>query len=99
MTLARDLYLEGKELAEKKHEFDYVAKLNLLKGLYFANDLDLIRESFKFFEDKGMYADMENYSILTAEILKKREMFCDSLELYDISVKARRQIKRSGISI
>ncbi|MDA1474985.1 Rap family tetratricopeptide repeat protein [Bacillus changyiensis] len=97
LNKALDLYLEGIELARKYEKFDDFAKLELLKGLYFDYDMDLLRKSFKFFKEKGMYADMEEYSVLAAETLAEKEKVHDSIEFYRVSVEARRLIKRSGI--
>lgn len=44
-----------------------------------------------------MYADMEDYGVIVAEVLTKREKIYDALEFYRIAYDARRQIQRSGI--
>ncbi|PAC95867.1 Rap family tetratricopeptide repeat protein [Bacillus paralicheniformis] len=95
---AEDAYLEGKEVAENNRNFDILAKLEMIKGLYLSFDLDLIRDSFKFFRENGMYADMEDYGVIVAEALTKREKTYDALEFYRIAYDARRQIQRSGIA-
>ncbi|NUJ17362.1 tetratricopeptide repeat protein [Bacillus glycinifermentans] len=95
---AYDLYVEGKELAEKQSNLDIIAKLEMIKGLYLTYDVDMIRESFKFFKERGMYADMEEYGVVVADILERKEKLRDALEFYRIAVDARRQIQRSGLS-
>jgi len=42
-----------------------------------------------------MYADIEEYGVITAELLQGKEMLHDSLEFYRRVVEARRQIQRS----
>ncbi|MEC3606264.1 tetratricopeptide repeat protein [Bacillus glycinifermentans] len=91
-----DLYSEGYVLAEKYRDTDVLAKLKMIKGLYLEYDMDLIRDTFKFFEEKGMYADMEEYGVVGAELLERKEKVHDALELYRVAVSARRQIQRSG---
>ncbi|MCY8267216.1 tetratricopeptide repeat protein, partial [Bacillus haynesii] len=87
---------EGKELAEKNKNLDMLAKFDLIKGLYLSFGLDMVRESFKFFESKGKYADMEEYGLIAAELLEKKEKIRDAVEFYRITVNARRQIQRSA---
>ncbi|MFC1286127.1 response regulator aspartate phosphatase [Bacillus paralicheniformis] len=96
LSITDDLYYEGKELAEKSRNLDMLAKFDLIKGLYLSFDLDMARESFKFFESKGKYADMEEYGLIAAELLEKKEKIRDAVEFYRITVKARRQIQRSA---
>ena len=96
LSITDDLYYEGKELAEKNKNLDMLAKFDLIKGLYLSFDLDMVRESFKFFESKGKYADMEEYGLIAAELLEKKEKIRDAVEFYRITVNARRQIQRSA---
>ncbi|MEC1262366.1 tetratricopeptide repeat protein [Bacillus swezeyi] len=93
---ANDLYFDGKESAEKSHNAYDIAKLEMLKGLYLIHDLDLVRESFKFFKENGLYADVEDYGIIAGEILETEEKIRDACEFYRIACDARRQIQRSG---
>ncbi|NPC90792.1 hypothetical protein HOO54_02055 [Bacillus sp. WMMC1349] len=95
--VANDLYLEGKEFAETNQKLDDLAKMELLKGLYLENDTDLVRESFKFFKERGMYADLEEYAIVAAEVLRRREKVYDALDFYRAAVEAKRLIKRSVV--
>ncbi|MCY8713141.1 tetratricopeptide repeat protein [Bacillus haynesii] len=95
-SITDDLYFEGKELAERNKNLDMLAKFDFIKGLYLSFDLDMVRESFKFFESKGKYADMEEYGLIAAELLEKKEKIRDAVEFYRITVKARRQIQRSA---
>ncbi len=92
-----NLYFEGRDLAEKNSNSYDLAKLEMLKGLYLIHDVDLIRESFKFFKDNGLYADMEDYGVIAAEVLEGKEKVRDACEFYRIAYDGRRQIQRSGI--
>ncbi|MED1126569.1 tetratricopeptide repeat protein [Bacillus paralicheniformis] len=92
---AEDLYFEGREWAQKFEDQEFLAKLKMIYGLYLSFDLDVVRESFQFFSEKGMYADIEEYGVITAELLQGKEMLNDSLEFYRRVVEARRQIQRS----
>ncbi len=84
-------------MAEKNSNSYDLAKLEMLKGLYLIHDVDLIRESFKFFKDNGLYADMEDYGVIAAEVLEGKEKVRDACEFYRIAYDGRRQIQRSGI--
>ncbi|WP_253907584.1 tetratricopeptide repeat protein [Bacillus sp. WMMC1349] len=95
---ANDLYFEGKELAEKHQTLDDLAKLQLLKGLHLDYDMDLMRESFKFFKEKGMYAEMEDYGLDAAKVLEKTEKLHDAIECYRTAFEARCLIKRSVLA-
>ncbi|WP_268313826.1 Rap family tetratricopeptide repeat protein [Bacillus haynesii] len=94
---ANDLYLEGKEFAEKARNAYDVAKFEMLKGLYLIHDVDLVRETFKFFNENGLYADVEDYGIIAAKILESKEKAYDACEFYRVAYNARRQILRSGL--
>ncbi|MEC1193285.1 tetratricopeptide repeat protein, partial [Bacillus paralicheniformis] len=93
---AEDRYFEGREWAQKFEDQEFLTKLKMIYGLYLSFDLDAVRESFQFFSEKGMYADIEEYGVITAELLQGKEMLHDSLEFYRRVVEARRQIQRSG---
>ncbi|MEC1441714.1 tetratricopeptide repeat protein [Bacillus sonorensis] len=96
LVTAHDLYFEGKEYAEKICNSYDLAKLEMLKGLYLIHDLDLVRDSFKFFKENGLYADAEDYGIIAAEILETEEKIRDACDFYRIACDARKQIQRSG---
>ncbi|MFN2747288.1 MULTISPECIES: Rap family tetratricopeptide repeat protein [Bacillus] len=91
---AYNLYLEGTELAEKNKDIDMLSKLNMVKGLYFLNDLDMVRESFKFFKETGKYADLEEYGLIAAQFLEAKDQVHDALEFYRATIDAKRQIQR-----
>ncbi|MDI5789613.1 hypothetical protein PO124_17785 [Bacillus licheniformis] len=61
-----NLYLRDETWLKNSNSYD-LANLNA-KGLYLIHDVDLIRESFKFFKDNGLYADMEDYGVIAAEV-------------------------------
>ncbi|WP_253907582.1 hypothetical protein [Bacillus sp. WMMC1349] len=85
-------------MAEKHQTLDDLAKLQLLKGLHLDYDMDLMRESFKFFKEKGMYAEMEDYGLDAAKVLEKTEKLHDAIECYRTAFEARCLIKRSVLA-
>ena len=91
---AEDLYFEGKEMAEKFGDYEFLTKLKMINGVYLSFDLDSVKESFEFFEKKSMYADIEEYGVTVAEFLERKDMLHDSIEFYRRVVDARRQIQR-----
>lgn len=97
LTDAENAYLEGMELAKKNKNHDSLAKFKMIKGLYLSFDLDLVREAFKFFRENGMFADMEDYGVIIAKFLEKKEKVYDALEFYRNAIDARVQIQRSGM--
>ncbi|MCY7911121.1 tetratricopeptide repeat protein [Bacillus inaquosorum] len=90
------LYNEGKLVAKRHDNKEILEKLKLIKGLYLSYDLNVVREAFKFFKDKSMYADMEEYAVAVAELLNNREKVHEAVEFYRTAIEARRQIQRGS---
>lgn len=71
-------------------------KLKLVKGLYLPFDLQTLREVFKFFKDKNLYGDMEEYAfaVAVADFLTTKEDRHDAVDFYQMAIEARKQIQR-----
>nr|WP_308315497.1 hypothetical protein [Bacillus halotolerans] len=68
--------------------------LKMVKGLFLDSDLNLVREAFQFFREKGMYPDMESYGVVVADFLTAKKEAWGAIEFYRLANEARRQIKR-----
>ncbi|KDN91167.1 tetratricopeptide repeat protein (plasmid) [Bacillus velezensis] len=90
------LYNEGLLVAKRHNNKEIIEKLKLIKGLYLSYDLNVVREAFKFFDDKNMYADMEEYAVAVAELLNNKKEVNDAVEFYRTAIEARRQIQRGS---
>ncbi|MFN2747238.1 MULTISPECIES: response regulator aspartate phosphatase [unclassified Bacillus (in: firmicutes)] len=97
LVAASQLYKEGNELAKQYENNEIIEKFKMVKGLYLSNDLDMVKETFQFFEKTKMYPDMEWYSILVAELLSSREKYEEAGEYYRKAIAARRQIQRGEL--
>ena len=85
-------------MAEKIATHTILRNLEMLKGLYLIHDVDLIRESFKFFKDNGLYADMEDYGVIAAEVLEGKEKFAMPVSsTTELHTTEEDKFKRSGI--
>ncbi|MBS4161740.1 tetratricopeptide repeat protein, partial [Klebsiella pneumoniae] len=61
------------ELAFNTDNSEYIAKFNLLRGLYLNQDcFDLIDAAFEFLESNEMYGDMDEFAFEVGEVLLKR---------------------------
>ncbi|KAA6454290.1 response regulator aspartate phosphatase I [Bacillus atrophaeus] len=47
---------------------------------------------FKFFEEKNLYGDMEEYAV--ADFLTNKEDRYDAVDFYQMAIEARKQIQR-----
>lgn len=88
--------LRGKNWLKNRNTYD-LAKLEMLKGLYLIHDVDLIRESFKFFKDNGLYADMEDYGVIAAEVLEGKEKFAMPVSSTELHTTEEDKFKGVGL--
>ncbi|WP_326850671.1 hypothetical protein [Bacillus atrophaeus] len=94
MKVATALYKEGNVVAKRHENQEIIEKLKLIKGLYLSYDLNILRETFKFFKKKSLYGDMEEYAVAVAEFLTNKEKRHEAVEFYQMAIEARRQIQR-----
>ncbi|MED1125488.1 tetratricopeptide repeat protein [Bacillus atrophaeus] len=94
LKVATALYKEGNVVAKRHENQEIIEKLKLIKGLYLSYDLNILRETFKFFKEKSLYGDMEEYAVAVAEFLTNKEKRHEAVEFYQMAIEARRQIQR-----
>ncbi|ASB60467.1 aspartate phosphatase [Bacillus sp. A053] len=94
LKAALELYQEGQEVAARHNNQEVTEKLKLVKGLYLSFDLQTLREVFKFFEEKNLYGDMEEYAVAVADFLTNKEDRHDAVDFYQMAIEARKQIQR-----
>nr|WP_223827865.1 hypothetical protein [Bacillus atrophaeus] len=92
LKAALELYQEGQKVAARHNNQKVTEKLKLVKGLYLSFDLQTLREVFKFFEEKNLYGDMEEYAV--ADFLTNKEDRYDAVDFYQMAIEARKQIQR-----
>ncbi|OEI73142.1 hypothetical protein BG616_02520 [Bacillus subtilis] len=81
---------------EVKEEIELVEENQLVKGLYLSNDLDLVRETFQFFEETSMYPDMEWYGVYVGDYLSTKNELKGANEFYRKAIDARIKIQRGS---
>ncbi|MED0871379.1 tetratricopeptide repeat protein [Bacillus spizizenii] len=91
---ALELYQEGQKVAARHNNQEVTEKLKLVKGLYLSFDLQTLREVFKFFKEKNLYGDMEEYAVAVADFLTNKEDRHDAVDFYQMAIEARKQIQR-----
>ncbi|CAM2140619.1 hypothetical protein PT2222_120249 [Paraburkholderia tropica] len=97
-NVAQEYYLQGKEVAEKNKDKEYIVKFKILEGLYFSNgEYQLINEAFSYLADRKMFADVENFATEIGHFFHHRGNLELSNEYYRISIEARRRIKKGEI--
>ncbi|MFO6495573.1 MULTISPECIES: hypothetical protein [Bacillus] len=64
---------------KKFEDQEFLTKQKMIYGLYLSFDLDAVRETFEFFSEKGMYADIKEYGVIVDKLLQGKEMLHDSL--------------------
>ncbi|MDD9787501.1 tetratricopeptide repeat protein [Bacillus subtilis] len=94
LKAALELYQEGQKVAARHNNQEVTEKLKLVKGLYLSFDLQTLREVFKFFEEKNLYGDMEEYAVAVADFLTNKEDRHDAVDFYQMAIEARKQIQR-----
>ncbi|MDM5455660.1 tetratricopeptide repeat protein [Bacillus subtilis] len=94
LKAALELYQEGQRVAARHNNQEVTEKLKLVKGLYLSFDLQTLREVFKFFEEKNLYGDMEEYAVAVADFLTNKEDRHDAVDFYQMAIEARKQIQR-----
>ncbi|TYS07745.1 tetratricopeptide repeat protein [Bacillus subtilis] len=94
LKAALELYQEGQKVASRHNNQEVAEKLKLVKGLYLSFDLQTLREVFKFFKDKNLYGDMEEYAVAVADFLTNKEDRHDAVDFYQMAIEARKQIQR-----
>ncbi|MCY8533231.1 tetratricopeptide repeat protein [Bacillus vallismortis] len=94
LKAALELYQEGQKVASRHNNQEVTEKLKLVKGLYLSFDLQTLREVFKFFKDKNLYGDMEEYAVAVADFLTNKEDRHDAVDFYQMAIEARKQIQR-----
>ncbi|PJZ00041.1 tetratricopeptide repeat-containing protein [Bacillus vallismortis] len=94
LKAALELYQEGQKVAFRHNNQEVTEKLKLVKGLYLSFDLQTLREMFKFFKDKNLYGDMEEYAVAVADFLTNKEDRHDAVDFYQMAIEARKQIQR-----
>ncbi|MEC1406943.1 Rap family tetratricopeptide repeat protein [Bacillus rugosus] len=91
---AQAFYEQSKQIAEQYNNEVVIEKLKMVKGLFLDSDLNLVREAFQFFRERGMYPDMESYGVVIADFLTAKKEAWGAIEFYRLANEARRQIKR-----
>ncbi|KAF2424525.1 tetratricopeptide repeat protein [Bacillus subtilis] len=94
LKAALELYQEGQKVAARHNNQEVTEKLKLVKGLYLSFDLQTLREVFKFFKEKNLYGDMEEYAVAVADFLTNKEDRHDAVDFYQMAIEARKQIQR-----
>ncbi|MEY8819382.1 hypothetical protein AB7C35_09080 [Bacillus subtilis] len=94
LKAALELYQEGQKVAARHNNQEVTEKLKLVKGLYLSFDLQILREVFKFFKEKNLYGDMEEYAVAVADFLTNKEDRHDAVDFYQMAIEARKQIQR-----
>jgi len=96
---AGDSYYEkGFNLALKTDNSEYIAKFNLLRGLYLSEECyDLIDEAFDFFESREMFGDIDEFAFEVGEVLLKRGDIARSSKYYKRVVAARKEIQKGEL--
>ncbi|OLQ57817.1 aspartate phosphatase [Bacillus licheniformis] len=94
LKIALELYQEGQKVAARHNNQEVTEKLKLVKSLYLSFDLQTLREVFKFFEEKNLYGDMEEYAVAVADFLTNKEDRHDAVDFYQMAIEARKQIQR-----
>ncbi|SPT93115.1 response regulator aspartate phosphatase [Bacillus tequilensis] len=94
LKAALELYQEGQKVAARHNNREVTEKLKLVKGLYLSFDLQTLREVFKFFKEKNLYGDMEEYAVAVADFLTNKEDRHDAVDFYQMAIEARKQIQR-----
>ncbi|WP_458117770.1 response regulator aspartate phosphatase [Bacillus sp. PK6-026] len=88
-------YEKGFELALNTDNSEYIAKFNLLRGLYLNQDcFDLIDAAFDFLESNEMYGDIDEFAFEVGEVLLKRGEVARSSKYYQKVVMAKKQIQK-----
>ncbi|POO77859.1 tetratricopeptide repeat protein [Bacillus sp. MBGLi97] len=88
-------YEKGFELALNTDNSKYIAKFNLLRGLYLNHDcFDLIDAAFDFLESNEMYGDIDEFAFEVGEVLLKRGEVARSSKYYQKVVMAKKQIQK-----
>lgn len=88
-------YEKGFELALNTDNSEYIAKFNLLRGLYLNQDcFDLIDAAFEFLESNEMYGDIDEFAFEVGEVLLKRGEVARSSKYYQKVVMAKKQIQK-----
>ncbi|QIW79438.1 tetratricopeptide repeat protein [Bacillus tequilensis] len=94
LKAALELYQEGQKVAARHNNREVTEKLKLVKGLYLSFDLQTLREVFKFFKEKNLYGDMEEYAVAVADFLTNKQDRHDAVDFYQMAIEARKQIQR-----
>ncbi|CAI6250194.1 Rap phosphatase [Bacillus subtilis] len=90
LKAALELYQEGQKVAARHNNQEVTEKLKLVKGLYLSFDLQTLREVFKFFKEKNLYDDMEEYAVAVAvaDFLTNKEDRHDAVDFYQMAIEA-----------
>ncbi|MCY8472468.1 tetratricopeptide repeat protein [Bacillus halotolerans] len=91
LKTALELYQEGQKVAARHNNQEVTEKLKLVKGLYLSFDLQTLREVFKFFEEKNLYGDMEEYAV--ADFLTNKEDRHDAVDFIKWQLKHANKFK------
>ncbi|MEC2266551.1 tetratricopeptide repeat protein [Bacillus subtilis] len=94
---AKEFYDKSIQRALKCNDKIVLAKLKMVKGLYLSNDLDLVRETFQFFEETSMYPDMEWYGVYVGDYLSTKNELKGANEFYRKAIDARIKIQRGEL--
>ncbi|MDP4526277.1 hypothetical protein [Bacillus halotolerans] len=86
--------MQGKEVAEKNKDKEYIAKFKIWEGLFSNGEYHLINEAFSYLADRKMFADVENFATEIGHYFHHRGNLELSNEYYHISIEARRKRKK-----
>ncbi|MHC5291060.1 Response regulator aspartate phosphatase I [Bacillus licheniformis] len=94
LTGAEAFYRRSREIAEKNKNDVILAKLKMVKGLFFSEDIGLVREAFNVLKSKDMYPDIEHYGESIGDILVNKKDAWGATDFYRQAIEAKRQIER-----
>lgn len=94
---AKEFYKKSKKLAKQCREETVLEKLKMVKGLYLSPNLDLLRETFQYFEKTNMYPDMEWYGVFIGDFLSSKRELMGANEFYRKAIDARIKIQRGEL--
>ncbi|ATH94459.1 tetratricopeptide repeat protein [Bacillus glycinifermentans] len=93
-TEALSLYEQGIEQARSINDKSHEAQLNILRKIYLEHGS--AEEDFKYLEDKGLYADVEELAFDAAEYYNKIGKLDESVQFYRKTIQAMHMNKKGS---
>lgn len=91
---ALSLYEQGIEQARAINDKSHEAQLNILKKIYLEHGSP--EEEFKYLEDKGLYADIEELALDAAEYYNEIGKLEESIQFYRKAIQAKNMNKKGS---